>query len=973
MLAGKENVLVERVADADWGYRTALGSHRVLIEVKTPSPAAEISLSWRRRDSEADKIAMRLIRLEDNEEIFDVLPVTVSRTRLTLRFRGDRAGLYALYWLPLVLHDKDYIFEKIDHLPADWSRADEKWLAAAKESAVPAEVIALEARNAFERFGVNEMPASEEEFASFKRKNGARPFALFGEDRDEPMFMTREIPYTWAVKAPCEELRLTARPMENRAFQLCVYAFTDLHNLRVEGAECLNTAGRDWMGKEYVNSITVEEGRVQTLWCTLTMPETEGKMDYAVTLRCDEGSAVLPVRIDVRGERAENGGEDEPEKFTRLGWLNSAAGIDDGLFADYPAVKGEGADFFCEGRRVRFDALGLPCEIASTFSEDLARTDATETKILASPVRFTFDTNGESPAVTPLGTNCRVLGEGACEFTGGGASEDFDLRAVTRAEADGHLDTVIRLSAKRDVTLDNIALSFSLTEECAVYGAGFGLEGGWAPKETTYRWNEKYANNMFWLGGTKGGLQVKFKHTQDVWECYNYRTEGLPDSWACGGEGDVRVENGTVTARCGHRTVKAGESFDWRFALLITPLKKRNMQKQWAQRYYHIDTWDEPVPDLDKAHAGGATVVNLHQGGTLNAFINYPFLKTEEIKAQTDRAHELGMKYKLYYTVREISNHVCELPALMSLGNEVLREGEGFRLADHFVEKGTGTGVCGPWLKEHMSEGCVPAWQQRLWDGDLDCAVATTGLSRWHNYYIEGMRYLMEKCGVDGIYLDGVGYDREIMKRVRKTMDKARPGCLIDFHSGNNFHEKYGLVNPIMQYLELMPCFDRLWIGEGYDFDKTTPEYWLVEMTGIPFGLTGEMLGPGGGNQWKGMVFGMSCRMGWQQGGDPTTLWRAWDEMGLTGANMRGWWQKDCPVTADDPLVKVTVFENGPRRFIAAASWRTDTVSVTLRGAENATLFAPAIEGFQPEATFRGDAPLPIEGGKGWLMEIMEF
>ena len=32
------------------------------------------------------------------------------------------------------------------------------------------------------------------------------------------------------------------------------------------------------------------------------------------------------------------------------------------------------------------------------------------------------------------------------------------------------------------------------------------------------------------------------------------------------------------------------------------------------------------------------------------------------------------------------------------------------------------------------------------------------------------------------LYLDGIGYDREIMKRVRKVMDRARPGCLIDFH-----------------------------------------------------------------------------------------------------------------------------------------------------------------------------------------------
>jgi hypothetical protein len=33
------------------------------------------------------------------------------------------------------------------------------------------------------------------------------------------------------------------------------------------------------------------------------------------------------------------------------------------------------------------------------------------------------------------------------------------------------------------------------------------------------------------------------------------------------------------------------------------------------------------------------------------------------------------------------------------------------------------------------------------------------GLSRWHNFYVEGLRFLMERTGIDGLYLDGIGYD----------------------------------------------------------------------------------------------------------------------------------------------------------------------------------------------------------------------
>lgn len=45
--------------------------------------------------------------------------------------------------------------------------------------------------------------------------------------------------------------------------------------------------------------------------------------------------------------------------------------------------------------------------------------------------------------------------------------------------------------------------------------------------------------------------------------------------------------------------------------------------------------------------------------------------------------------------------------------------------------------------------------------------------------------------------------------------------------------------------LEYFPYLDRLWFREYFDFDSA-PDYWLVEISGIPFGLMGEMLEGGG-------------------------------------------------------------------------------------------------------------------------------
>ena len=70
-----------------------------------------------------------------------------------------------------------------------------------------------------------------------------------------------------------------------------------------------------------------------------------------------------------------------------------------------------------------------------------------------------------------------------------------------------------------------------------------------------------------------------------------------------------------------------------------------------------------------------------------------------------------------------------------------------------------------------------------LSDGSLDTSITTTMLSRWHNYYVEGLRWLLEEVEIDGIYLDGIGYDRDVIQRVRKVMHQTRPGNLIDWQA----------------------------------------------------------------------------------------------------------------------------------------------------------------------------------------------
>ena len=94
------------------------------------------------------------------------------------------------------------------------------------------------------------------------------------------------------------------------------------------------------------------------------------------------------------------------------------------------------------------------------------------------------------------------------------------------------------------------------------------------------------------------------------------------------------------------------------------------------------------------------------------------------------------------------------------------------------------------------------------------------------------------------------------MKRVRKVLDRNRPGALIDLHSANQFNVRDGFANSANLYLEHFPFLNRLWFGEYFDYNSA-PDFWLVEVSGLPFGLMGEML-QDNGNPWRGMVFGMT-------------------------------------------------------------------------------------------------------------------
>ena len=949
-------------------WKDELGNERARVLVTQSADAVVVRIPWRRRDAAPDRKNILIVDAASGQTLKNLFRIAVTREAGVLAFQPHSGpGVYLVYYEPFEQTGSPY-FPKVIYPPPN-GQADPEWvqrngLASDGWKSLPeAQTIQIQARSEWDRSDPMEVISTADETARLAAMYPDAPYMIFPEDRAHPIRMTSDLPLRWIEAGPSLAFSAEAKRGEFLSFQLGLWAcrdalddvsvsFGDLKddagNVITAGAlRCFNQGGVDWLGRTFTKSMHVPVGLTQALWIGLQAPADAhpGRYRGALTVLA-RGFPATQVRLEIAilPAAAIHGGDDNPYDLTRLRWLDSKVGLDDDVVAPYTPLKVHGPTVDCLRRKVQFGPDGLPASIASNGIEILSR-----------PISLVAETDGNDLAWKSKPTCTLASAPGAITRQTESAAGSVRMTCSSKMEADGYINFRVALTTERQIDMDDIRLEIPVRREVATYLMGMGRKGGYRPAEWYWNWTKGYANNMVWMGAVDAGLQCKLKGPEDSWDLF--RLKSIPDAWSNGGQGGCAItEQGkdTVLLRAfsGNRRLKAGQTLQFNFGLLITPVKPLD-PAHWAQRYDH-----EFIPP-EKAKANGATIINIHQGNDLNPYINYPFLHADKLRAYTTQAHKLGMKVKIYYTVRELSTRLPELWALRSLGDEIYTDGAGGGDS---------------WLQEHLVSHYQPAWHTPLADGSVDAAIATQGLSRWHNYYLEGLRWLIDNVGIDGLYLDGIGYDREIMKRVRKVMDRTKPGCLIDFHCGNSFQPQYGMNSCANEFMEHFPYINSLWFGEGYDYDES-PDYWLTEISGIPFGLYGEML-QNNGNPWRGMVYGMTAR--YYSGADPKHIWALWDSFGIASAKMQGYWSPACPVHTDDPNVLATAYVRAGRTLIALASWDKKPASVKLivdwkalgLDPTQSTVSAPAVLGFQPAASFHPGDAIPVDPGKGWLLIV---
>jgi hypothetical protein len=731
-----------------------------------------------------------------------------------------------------------------------------------------------------------------------------------------------------------------------------------------------NTHGVDWQGRAFDRHLNVARGKVQALWMGVQVPDSAepGVYEGAVTIAPTGFDATtLPIRLTISPEPIADHGDDEPWRLSRLRWLDSRLALDTGLVRPYTPVAVDRARRTVSvlGRTVTLDASGFPRQVTSFFTEEMTAIGRTGRTVLRAPIRLVVD-DSAGRALPWRHTGVRFTrqlpGAALWEATSASAAAPaVAMRVAAQMDFDGNIEYAVALTAARQTSVRDIRLEIPFEADVARYLMGMGRKGGTRPDTMTWRWDRTRNQDAAWIGDVNAGLQFTLK--DDRYErplntnFYTLKPLVMPRSWENGGRGTCRftaerADDRTylVTCSSGERTLEAGDTLWFDLRLLLTPFHALDTRAQWTTRYFHA------YRPIDTVRAAGANTINVHHATAINPYINYPFLRPDAMRAYVDSAHAAGMRVKIYYTVRELTNRAPEFWTLRSLGDEVFAGGPG---GGH------------SWLQEHVSGDYITGW---VVPELKDIALVTSGISRWHNFYVEGLDWLVRHVGIDGLYLDDVAFDRITMQRIRRVLERGRPNALIDLHSANQYNRSDGFASSANLYLEHFPYLDRLWFGEYFDYGSA-PDYWLTEMSGIPFGLMGEML-QDGGNPWRGMVFGMTARLPWA--GDPRPVWRAWDDFGIADTRMIGWWVRSRPVRTGRDDVLATSYIKPGRTMVALASWAQDSVAITLAidwralgiDSTRATITAPAIERFQPAAAFKPGEPIPVPPGKGWLLVV---
>ncbi len=957
----------------------SLGNHRVVITFSSNGKFAKAIIPWRRRDIDPQDKRIIIEDAKTQQRILNVKLASVNREYGEIYFEPvSGEGIYYVYYMPYKNEGRSNYPQGVYYIPD--TTASSEWLSELNVNKnIPGTTVkefqSVDSLNSFYPMEVIATAAETDQLL----KSGVS-YLIFPEDRMHPIKMKNDLPQRWIEKGIQKTFSDTAAKGEYLAFQLGIFALTEMKNVKIKFTDlvsangssisskyisCINTNGISYDSKPLHFTVDIPANHVQAMWCGIDVPKNIPTGVYKGIAKVSSGESSpteVHLTITVSNKTISDNGINEPWKQTRLKWLYSTLAQENTVISPYAPLIIKGNSINLSGRKLVLNADGFPKQIQTFFTPEMTGVSNKANEVIAKP--FELIAEDDKGKINWKNNPLQFISKtpGTVTWTASSTSASLTMDVKASLEFDGFLAYMVKLTATNDIDLKDISLQIPFTSTASKYMMGLGQKGGFRPENFEWKWDVVHKNqDGAWIGNVNAGMQFSLRDENYVrplnTNFYLQKPLLLPTSWGNDGKGGIIIKenNKTITVNnySGERKMKKDDVLYYNFTLLITPFHAINTDFQWATRFYH------GYKPIDTIKSTGATVINIHHATAINPYINYPFIESNKMKAYIDSAHSNGLKVKIYNTVRELSNRAYELPAMRSLGHEIYSPGKGGGFS---------------WLQEHLGDDYIAAW----FVPELkDAAIVNSGMSRWHNYYVEGMNWLTQNVGIDGIYLDDVAFDRITMKRIKRVLTKDGHPGIIDLHSANQYDKNDGFNNSANLYMEHFPYLNRLWFGEYFDYEKNSPDFFLTEISGIPFGLLGEML-EGGGNPWRGMIYGMTNRMPWSDKADPRPIWKAWDDFGMKGSQMIGYWSENCPVKTNNDNVLATVYEKKGSAFISIASWAENDVDVQLKidwkklgiDPSKAIITAPEVRNFQPGKIFELNEKIPVQKGKGWLLII---
>ncbi len=958
------------IADTPW-TSDMQGNHRAVVSIETADLKSVLAvLPWRRPDLRPETKGIIVKNAQSGETVRNVkiLKLTSEEGRIVFEPTGTGSEYY-IYYLPAEFK-KGYADARYGK---PWNQyilqediADKQWMATLpcnEHNYEKAKVLRFESRTEFDFFTVMGTIATEKETLLLQDKYPENP-VIFQEDREYSIRLFDKIPVRWVQTGLKTDFSGNAMRNEYYVWQMGIWtprkeandihlSFSDFTDLKTgsiiskDSVTCFNLQGTNWDGTPLSFKVNVPQGRIQPLWCGIQIPEDAIPGTYVgKAMLSAEGMRAreMNVSITVSDRILEDKGDGDLWRMARLRWLNSTIGMDNHPVAPFEAMHVKGKVITATDKILTVGSNGLPVSIAIN-----------EQQILSKPLEFMVVTDRGERSFKSGHINIVQDAEGLVSWQAKSLQDGISFVCKAGMEYDGCINYQIKISSDKTMEIKDIRLTADYSPYVSEYFMGVGHKGGYRPK--TYSWSWKGPYDSYWIGNTLAGLHVEYRGSTYHGPLLNDYKPEAPQVWSNGGKGSISVSDNMdssahVLTSTGSTSLDAkGKTFE--FVLMMTPAKPVDPKKYFSDRYTQCSTC------MDEAAVNGANIQNLHHATELNPVINYPFIVQQPLIRYIQKQHQYGRKVKIYYTIRELSSYCAEIYALRSLGHEIFTGGVGYGI---------------PWLCEHLIDDYKPAWYTELPNETADAALVLSGFSRWINYYLEGLRWMLQNYRIDGIYMDDVSFDRPVLKRIRKIMETYRPGALIDLHSNTQYS-----IGPANQYAGFFPYINRLWFGEGFKYNDMMPDEWFVTFSGIPFGLMSEMMIEDI-NPYLGMVYGATGRYGYGRESDPSPVWALWKSFGIADAEMKGYWSGDCPVKTSHPNVKATVYRKPDKILISLGNFDTQNQSVKLTfdwkalgfSPEKVTVTAPEIKDFQSAATFGINELIPIGAKKGWLLVLKE-